>query len=250
MAAPDYDALTSEYKNACSAGASLPRERYAVRISAGGPGPPEREFEWIAAHLRGLGLRVVALDPELDPRKGLRVDGLRGVSLSNYLNHVVGLARPGLPAGPGSHRWIPVRSAGGVEHGIDTQIDLERQALVLAHDFRPGNPERDVTRAQAAITEFVLLWLEPGWVISGRVFNFDSEMSRAGETYFLNVQAPKAYGDAAGFPWGRGLPFLSLNRKFLVAHKRAAARLDLERFLEATPDVQPRGFAPEPTGDA
>lgn len=245
MIAPDYDSLTSEYKRHCGAGTALPRERYVVVIRADGEGAPEREFEWIGVHLQGFGPRIVALDPELDPRKGLRVDGLRGVSLSNYLNHVTGMTRPRLPTGPGSPRWLPVRSADALPHGIDTLIHLERQALVLAHDFRPGNPERNVARAQTAVAEFALLWLESGWVLSGRVFNFDAERSKPEESHFLNVQAPKAYGDAARWAWGSDLPFLALNRRFLVGFKRAPSREELERFLVAAPHVQPRGFRPD-----
>ena len=238
---PDYPTLTDEYKRQATAGTALPRERYAVGIRTQ---DGERDFEWIGVQVVGVGPRLVALDPELDPRKGLRADGLRGVSLANFLNHAVGLARPGLPTGPGTGRWIPVRTPGGVARELDTRIELERQALVLAHDYRPANPERDASRVKAAVAEFVLLWLQTGWVLSGRVFNFEPEKSRAGETRFLSVQAPKAYGSAARLGWGRGLPFLALNRKFLVAYKRAVAREELERFLQTAPDEQPEGFTP------
>lgn len=240
-----YESLTAEYKRRLESGAPADRALYTTRIRADGADRPEREFELIGIYVRGLACRMVAIDPELDPRKAVRADGLRGVSLSNYLNHVVALARPGIPVGPGTHRWIPVRTLDPLAYGLDTRVDFERQAIVLAHDFRPVNPGRDAEHARAAAAEFALLWLEPGWALSGRVFNFDSESARLGETGFLSVQAPKAYGDASRLPWGRGLPFLALNRKFLVALKRAATREELERFLLATPERWPNGFTPD-----
>lgn len=245
MTAGDYDALTSEFKRHASAGTPPPREQYALPIRAEGPESPARDFELVGVYVLGFGPRVVALDPELDPRKGLRVDGLRGVSLSNFLNHVIGMARSGLPSGPGSHRWIPLRTLDALPHDVDTRLDFERQAIVLAHDFRPANPERKAGHVQTAVAEFILLWLATGWTLSGRVFNFDAELSKAGATHFLNVRAPKAYGDAARFAWGRDLPFVAVNRKFLVGYARAQTREALEDFLRATPDLQPPGYARE-----
>lgn len=243
MSAHEYDALASEFKRHVRAGTALPRERYVVRMHAEGPESARRDFERIGVHVRGVGPRVVALDPELDPRKGLRVDGLRGASLSNFLNHVMGMSQPGLPSGLGSHRWIPLRTLDAVSHGLDTRLDFERQAIVLAHDFRPENPERDAARARSAVSEFALFWLATGWVLSGRVFNLDAELAQTRETHYLSLQAPKAYGDAAAFPWGRDLPFLAVNRKFLVGYARALTREELERWLETAPEMLPPGRA-------
>jgi hypothetical protein len=248
MSAHEYDALAGEFKRHMQAGTRLPRERYVVRMPADGPDSAGRDFERIGVHVCAVGPRVVALDPELDPRKGLRVDGLRGASLSNFLNHVIGMSRPGLPSGPGSHRWIPLRTLDAARHGLDTRLDFERQAIVLAHDFRPENPERDSARARAAAAEFALFWLSTGWVLSGRAFNLDQELTQPRESHFLSVQAPKAYGHAAALPWGRDLPFLAVNRRFLVAYARARTREELERFLLTAPGMQPPGLAPEPTG--
>lgn len=244
MSVPNYDLLAAEYKRSLTSNTPLPREQYTVRIRAEGESGAERDFELIGIYAHGLGARVVALDPELDPRKAVRVDGLRGVSLSNYLNHVVGMARPGLATGPGSYRWIPVRSCGALPHGADTRIDFERQSIVLAHDFRHANPERNVAQAQAAVVEFALLWLETGWVLSARVFNFEPGFTRDRETHFLSLQSPKAYGEAGRLPWGRGLPFVAVNRKFLVGFKCAQAREELEQFLLAVPHCRPKGFTP------
>lgn len=245
MPATAYEALLAEYKRRLESGSPIERSLYTSAIRADGPDSPEQEFELIGIHVCGREPQVVALDPELDPRKALRADGLRGVSLSNYLNHVVAMARSGVPVGPGTHRWIPMRSLEAIPYGLDSRIEFERQAIVLAHDFRPANPGRDPEHAGAAMAEFALLWLEPGWVLSGRVFNFESELARVGETGFLSVQGPKAYGDAARLPWGRGLPFVAVNRKFLVGFKRAASREHLEQFLRTARQRQPTGFVPD-----
>ena len=245
MTAGDYDARTSEFKRHVGSGTVPPRAQYALAIQADGPEVPAREFELVGVHVVGFGPRVVALDPELDPRKGLRVEGLRGVSLSNFLNHVIGMARSGLPSEPGSHRWIPFRTLDALAHGLDTRLDLERQAILLAHDFRPANPERKAAHVRTAVAEFVLLQLATGWTFSGRVFDFDAELSKAGETHFFNVQAPKAYGDAARFAWGRDLPFVAVNRQFLVGYVRAQTPEELEDALRSTPELQPPGYTAE-----
>ncbi|MGH7545978.1 MAG: hypothetical protein ACREKI_07340 [Gemmatimonadota bacterium] len=245
MTAGDYDTRTSEFKRHVGSGTAPPRALYALAIQADGPEAPAREFELVGVHVVGFGPRVVALDPELDPRVGLRVEGLRGVSLSNFLNHVIGMARSGLPSEPGSHRWIPLRTLDALPRGLDTRLDFERQAIVLAHDFRPANPERKAAHVRTAVAEFVLLQLASGWTLSGRVFNFDAELSKTGETHFLNVQVPKAYGDATRFSWGRDLPFVAVNRQFLVGYVRAETREELEDALRTAPELQPPGYTAE-----
>ncbi len=86
----------------------------------------------------------------------------------------------------------------------------------------------------------------PAADIDGR--HFEPHLGKGSEGHFVSLQAPKAYGDAARLPWGRGLPFLAVNRQFLVAFKRAATREELEEFLWQVPDARPAGFRPEDVG--
>lgn len=239
-----YAALAEAFRESAARGEDPPREFYTL------PAPPDHPGELELVALMTSAHRVMqlyAFDPCFDPRRALRAEKERRVSLTNYLNFAGGGPRPG-PAGRGGYgRVLALWAVGGAgTPGLDRRVDVECEHVVAAHDFRVRNPAAAPLRVQQALRQHALFWLDDGSVLSGQVYNLEQVLLRADEaTIFISVCRPRFYGASHGAPWGRGLPYLALNRRNVAAKKMAATLEELETYLALERGWQPPGFAPE-----
>lgn len=237
---PRYADLIAPFREAAARGEDPPPEVYTVE-PAGERAEPLEVVALMTSLRREM--QVYAFDPGFDPRRALRTEKERRISLTNYLNFAA--AGPRQSAGRGGQaRALSVWSVGAAQP-TDTRVHLQSEHIVAAHDFRVHNPAAAALRVEMAYRQHALFWLDDGAVLLGQVFNLDHVLMRAEETsFFFSVCQPVFYGATAGTPWGRGLPFLALNRRYVVAKKQAQNVEELEAYLAAEPSLQPQGFAP------
>jgi hypothetical protein len=242
-----------------------PPRRYAdlaapFREAAGRGEDPPREFytrpptEHRASELELIGvmtgphraMQLYGFDPGFDPRRALLVKTERRVSLTNYLNFAGAGTRPAAPTRGGHTRTLVLWAVGVEEAGVvDARLDVESDHVVLAHDFRVHNPAAAALRQEQAFRQHALFWLDDGTALSGMVYNLEQVLLRAEETtLFLSVCQPRFYGTMHSAVWGQGLPYVALNRRYVVAKKLAPTLEEVETHLALERGLQPPGFAP------
>lgn len=243
-----YSELVRQFRESIARGEDPPRELYTLRRGAEGAAGAE-EFERIALMTSARRrMNVYAFDPSYDPRRALRPERERRISLTNYLNFGAGGTRPAA-SGRGGHGrvlalWSVPAQEGEAE--VDRRVDVDCDHVVAAHDFRFRNPAAAPLRVTQAVRQHALFWLDDGSALSGEVYNLEQVLLRAEDpTFFLSVCEPRFYGTMRGAPWGLGLPYLALNRRYVVAKKVAASLEQLEGYLAVEVAWQPAGFAPE-----
>lgn len=235
-----YTDLIEPFREAAARRVDLPPEVYTIDP----PGDRTEPLEVIALMTSPRReMHLYAFDPGFDPRRALRTEKERRISLTNYLNFAA--SGPRQPAGrAGQSRALSLWSL-GAGRPADTRVQLECEHIVAAHDFRVHNPAAAPLRVEMAYRQQALFWLDDGHVLLGQVYNLDQVLLRAEETsFFFSVCQPVFYGTMAGAPWGRGLPFLALNRRYVVAKKQAEKVEELEAYLAVEPSLQPPGFTP------
>ena len=238
-AGPRYADLIASFREAVARREDPPPEVYTLE-PAGERADPLEVIALMPSPRREM--HLYAFDPGFDPRRALRTEKQRRISLTNYLNFAA--TGPRQSGGRGGHpRALSVWSVGAGER-TDARVHLQCEHIVAAHDFRVHNPAAAALRVEMAYRQEALFWLDDGSVLSGQVFNLDQVLMRAEEaSFFFSVCRPVFYGSTAGAPWGRGLPFLALNRRFVVAKKQAQTVEELEAYLASERSLQPPGFA-------
>lgn len=239
-----YAELAEPFREAAGRREDPPREFYMV--------PPTenrvRELELLAV-MTGpqRAMRLYAFDPGFDPRRALLVETERRISLTNYLNFAGAGTRPAAPARGGHARTLALWAVGVEEAGVaDARLDVECDHIVVAHDFRVQNPAASALRQAQAFRQHALFWLDDGTALSGIVYNIEQVLLRADETtLFLSLCDPRFYGSMHSAAWGRGLPYLALNRRYVVARKLASTLEEVETHLALERGLQPPGFAPD-----
>ncbi|MBI4513552.1 MAG: hypothetical protein HY702_05520 [Gemmatimonadetes bacterium] len=230
----DYAHLLTRLREVAARGGDPARDLYLAAAPAGGAGEVER-LGVMTTDRREM--QLFGLDPGIDPRRALRPVGERKVSLTNYLNF----------GGPGKGTAsIALWCLGGAsEQGVDSRVDIDREHIVAAHDFRVQNPAPASLRV-ASYEQYGLFWLDDASVIEGKVYNLEQVLLRAEETtLFFSVCTPRLYGRARSQPWASGLPYLALNRRYVVAKKLAATLEELEVYLALEMSLHPPGFVVE-----
>lgn len=232
---PTYNELVTRLGESAARGADPPREVYLTSAPVGGSG----EVEHIAVMTTDRReMEIFGLDPAIDPRRALRGVGERKVSLTNYLN----LGGPGKGTPRSLALWY-FGSASG--QAVDTRMEIDRDHIVAAHDFRVHNPAPASLRV-AGHEQYGLFWLDDGTVLEGKVYGLEQVLARAEEaTLFLSVCNPRFYGNVRSRPWASRLPYLALNRRYLVAKKLAGTQEELEVYLALETSLQPSGFVLE-----
>jgi hypothetical protein len=229
-------------------GEDPPRELYTLRRAAESTAAAA-EFELIALMTSARRrMSVYAFDPSYDPRRAFLPEKERRISLTNYLNFGAGGTRPAASGRGGHGRVLTLWSAAAEEGGpeMDARVDVDCDHVVAAHDFRVHNPAAAALRVAQAVRQHALFWLDDGSALSGEVCNLEQVLMRADDpTLFLSVREPRFYGTMKSAPWGTGLPYLALNRRYVLAKKVAASLEELEIYLAVETAWQPAGFTPD-----